>query len=104
MKKAKKNQTPKAHGAIARTRAGAKKIGKKLLVKSGLNKAAVKKKVVTKLKRVGVAMARAAMDELMPENAPAAAPGSKNKPAAAAGAANKNSRSRAKSAPSAQPR
>ncbi|MFT3683702.1 MAG: hypothetical protein QM783_02050 [Phycisphaerales bacterium] len=34
--------------------------------KTGLTKSVVKKKVVKKLKEVGVAMARAAMDELMP--------------------------------------
>lgn len=59
--------------SASRSRTGAvkkavKKAGKKMMAKAGLSKGAVKKKVVKKLKRVGVAMARAAMDELMPPN------------------------------------
>lgn len=58
-KAAKKRSAGKAKRAV-------KKVGKKMMAKAGLSKAAVKKKVVKKLKSVGVAMARAAMDELMP--------------------------------------
>jgi len=43
-----------------------RKAARKMMAKAGLGKSAVKKKVVKKLKRVGVAMARAAMDELIP--------------------------------------
>jgi hypothetical protein len=73
-KTAKKRRAPKSR---------VKKVGKKLMAKAGVNKATVKKKVVKKLKRVGVAMARAAMDELMPASDDTTAPGG---PAAKAGA------------------
>jgi hypothetical protein len=65
-KTAKKRQASKSRGVVAKAKSRSKKVGKKMMAKAGLSKAAVKKKVVKKLKRVGVAMARAAMDELVP--------------------------------------
>ena len=65
-KKATKKRSAPAKGRVAAAGKTVKKAGKSMLAKAGLNKSAVKKKVVKKLKSVGVAMARAAMDELMP--------------------------------------
>jgi hypothetical protein len=85
-KKTSKKKATKARGAVANAKRGAKKVGKKMMAKAGLSKGAVKKKVVKKLKRVGVAMARAAMDELMPaeQGAPGAAPAGRGAKRAAA--------------------
>ena len=71
----KKRSATKSRGVVAKAKTTARKAGKKMMAKAGLSKTAVKKKVVKKLKRVGVAMARAAMDELMPAEQDAKAPG-----------------------------
>lgn len=60
-------------GVMKKAARKAKKVVKKTAKKKGLTKGVVKKKVVKKLKEVGVAMARAAMDELMPANQAGAA-------------------------------
>ncbi|HZW05544.1 MAG TPA: hypothetical protein VFF65_00355 [Phycisphaerales bacterium] len=64
MKKKTSNRSSARSGS--KSKRPVRKAAKKMMAKAGLSKSAVKKKVVKKLKRVGVAMARAAVDELLP--------------------------------------